>query len=189
MSCSCLPFLDILPLRMVYKFIDSQKALILGFYLRSPSGSHMILLTLLQDHFSLLRQHYPGSRLLIVSNTAGSISSPSASDPALSLAKIVSNNTGVTVLTHSVKKPSCGNEIMDYFRSTDEKDGLRDIRADQIAIVGDRLLTDMCLANEMGSWGIWVKDGVVDYMSKSVVSPNSSNPLRHPETNQALFQF
>jgi phosphatidylglycerophosphatase GEP4 len=62
---------------------------------------------------------------------------------------------------------------MDYFRNTDEKEGLRNIRQDQIAIVGDRLLTDMCLANEMGSWGVWVKDGVVDLKSKSVVSSNS----------------
>jgi phosphatidylglycerophosphatase GEP4 len=57
---------------------------------------------------------------------------------------------------------------MDYFRNTDEKEGLRDIRATQIAIVGDRLLTDMCLANEMGSWGVWVRDGVVPYEKKSV---------------------
>jgi ribonucleotide monophosphatase NagD (HAD superfamily) len=63
---------------------------------------------------------------------------------------------------------------MDYFHNTDGKEGLRDIRADQIAIVGDRLLTDMCLANEMGSWGVWVKDGVVDLKSKSVVGLISS---------------
>lgn len=73
---------------------------------------------------------------------------------------------------------------MDYFRNTDEKESLRDIRADQIAVVGDRLLTDMCLANEMGSWGIWVKDGVVDLKSKSVVSLNPSHHLNHPEINQ-----
>lgn len=135
----------------------------------------MTFLTPSQEHFSLLRHHYPGSRLLIVSNTAGSVSSSSPTDPALSLAKVVSTNTGVTVLTHSVKKPSCGKEIMDFFRNTDAKEGLRDIRPDQIAVVGDRLLTDMCLANEMGSWGVWVKDGVVDLKSKSVVSPDSPN--------------
>lgn len=72
---------------------------------------------------------------------------------------------------------------MDHFRNTDEREGLRDIRADQIAVVGDRLLTDMCLANEMGSWGVWVKDGVVDLKSKSMVSLISSRSfqciLRH----------
>jgi phosphatidylglycerophosphatase GEP4 len=30
----------------------------------------------------------------------------------------------------------------------------------QVAIVGDRLLTDVVMANMMGSYGIWVKDGV-----------------------------
>lgn len=59
---------------------------------------------------------------------------------------------------------------MDYFRNTDEKEGLRDIKEEHIAIVGDRLLTDMCLANEMGSWGVWVKDGIVPFESKSIVS-------------------
>lgn len=98
------------------------------------------------------------------------MSSPSSSDVALTLAKTLTANTGVQVLTHSVKKPGCGKEIMEYFRNTDEREGLRDIRENQIAIVGDRLLTDMCLANEMGSWGVWVKDGVVPYESKSVVS-------------------
>lgn len=67
---------------------------------------------------------------------------------------------------------------MDYFRNTDENEGLRDIRADQIAVVGDRLLTDMCLANEMGSWGVWVKDGVVPLGQKSVVSCRSLPVLR-----------
>jgi FMN phosphatase YigB (HAD superfamily) len=32
----------------------------------------------------------------------------------------------------------------------------------QIAIVGDRLLTDMMLANTMGSHGFWIRDGVAE---------------------------
>jgi len=35
-------------------------------------------------------------------------------------------------------------------------------RADQVAIVGDRLFTDVLMANMMGSWAIWVNTGVVD---------------------------
>ena len=31
----------------------------------------------------------------------------------------------------------------------------------QVAVVGDRLFTDMMLANMMGAWGVWVQDGVV----------------------------
>ena len=31
----------------------------------------------------------------------------------------------------------------------------------QIVVIGDRLFTDVMLANMMGAWSIWVKDGVV----------------------------
>jgi phosphatidylglycerophosphatase GEP4 len=37
----------------------------------------------------------------------------------------------------------------------------------QIAVVGDRLLTDVVMANMMGSHGIWVKEGVT--AKKSIV--------------------
>lgn len=152
-------------------FVICVLVILIGLLAQVFSNSlHVTLLILSQEHFSLLRQQYPGSRLLIVSNTAGSISSRSSSDIALSLARTLHTNTGVNVLSHTIKKPGCGKEIMDYFRNTDEKEGLRDIKEDQIAIVGDRLLTDMCLANEMGSWGVWVKDGVVPLDSKSIVS-------------------
>lgn len=38
----------------------------------------------------------------------------------------------------------------------------------QIAVVGDRLLTDVMMANMMGSYGFWIKDGVTE--RKSIVS-------------------
>ena len=37
----------------------------------------------------------------------------------------------------------------------------------QIAVVGDRLLTDVMMANMMGSYGFWIKDGVKE--RKSIV--------------------
>jgi phosphatidylglycerophosphatase GEP4 len=33
-------------------------------------------------------------------------------------------------------------------------------RPDQIAVVGDRLSTDVMMANLMGGYGIWIRDGV-----------------------------
>ena len=33
-------------------------------------------------------------------------------------------------------------------------------RPEQIAVVGDRLSTDVMMANLMGSYGVWVRDGV-----------------------------
>jgi phosphatidylglycerophosphatase GEP4 len=98
-----------------------------------------------------------------VSNTAGATSY----DVNGKLASAVEASTGVSVLAHAVKKPGCGDEIMSYFRQHPET-GVTSPH--QIAIVGDRLATDMMLANMMGSWGVWVKNGVVPLERKSIVS-------------------
>jgi len=123
-----------------------------------------------QQRFAALRAAYPGRRLLIVSNTAGATSY----DVNGKLASEVEKATGVTVLAHRVKKPGCGHEIMSYFREHPET-GVTSPA--QIAIVGDRLATDMMLANMMGSWGFWVKDGVVPLHQKSIVSRMNARQL------------
>jgi phosphatidylglycerophosphatase GEP4 len=46
---------------------------------------------------------------------------------------------------------------MAYFRAHPDS-GVT--RPDQIAVVGDRLSTDIMMANMMGSYGVWVRDGV-----------------------------
>lgn len=109
-----------------------------------------------------MRAAYPGRRLLIVSNTAGA----SSYDSKRELASELERATGVTVLSHKTKKPGCGAEIMEYFRNHPET-GVTS--PSHIAVVGDRLSTDMMLANMMGSYGLWVKDGVVPLKQKSIV--------------------
>lgn len=116
----------------------------------------------MQDRFEELKAAYPGRRLLIVSNTAGAASY----DRDGRLAAEVERSTGVAVLGHVTKKPGCGDEIMSYFRKHPET-GVT--RPDQIAVVGDRLATDMVMANMMGSWGFWVRDGVIPLRQKSIV--------------------
>lgn len=37
--------------------------------------------------------------------------------------------------------------------------------ASQVAVVGDRLFTDVMMANMMGSYGVWVKDGIIERKS------------------------
>ena len=98
-----------------------------------------------------------------MSNTAGATSY----DVGGRLASEVEKSTGLNVLPHAVKKPGCGDEILSYFRQHPET-GVTGPH--QIAVVGDRLATDMMLANMMGSWGVWVKDGVVPLHQKSIVS-------------------
>ncbi|KOS19578.1 Phosphatidylglycerophosphatase GEP4 [Escovopsis weberi] len=117
-----------------------------------------------KKHFEKLREAYPGRRLLVVSNTAGATSW----DKDLQQAAEVEASTGVHVLPHSVKKPGCGAEIMAYFREHPET-GVTDPA--HVAIVGDRLMTDMMLANMMGAWGFWIKDGVVPLSQKSIRRP------------------
>ncbi len=98
-----------------------------------------------------------------MSNTAGALSH----DRNQALAQTVEAGTGVAVLRHQTKKPGCGDEILAYFRAHPET-GVTS--AQHIAVVGDRLTTDMMLANSMGSWGLWVRDGVVPHEKKSIVS-------------------
>ncbi|KAK5662944.1 hypothetical protein OQA88_6356 [Cercophora sp. LCS_1] len=116
-----------------------------------------------KKRFEALREAYPGRRLLIVSNTAGATSW----DVDGKMASEVQKATGVTVLSHKVKKPGCGHEIMSYFRNHPET-GVT--APHQIAVVGDRLATDMMLANMMGCWGVWVREGVVSHGEKSIFS-------------------
>lgn len=116
----------------------------------------------MQDHFEKLKAAYPGRKLLIVSNTAGATSF----DGKLSLAAELEEATGLPVLPHSSKKPGCGSEIMEYFKKHPET-GVS--HPSQIAIVGDRLSTDIMMANLMGSWGFWIRDGVVHPSQKSMV--------------------
>ncbi len=118
--------------------------------------------TRVQEHFEKLRKAYPGRKLLVVSNTSGATSW----DKNLAQAAAVEESTGVHVLPHAVKKPGCGPEIMAYFRQHPET-GVTD--ASQVAVVGDRLTTDMMLANMMGGWGFWIRDGVVPLRQKSMV--------------------
>jgi phosphatidylglycerophosphatase GEP4 len=110
-----------------------------------------------------LRKAYPGRKLLIVSNTAGAY----AMDPEGKLASEVEKSTGVAILPHNTKKPGCGPEIMEYFRKYPET-GVT--RPDQVAVVGDRITTDVMVANLMGSYAVWVKDGVVPPEKSSIVS-------------------
>jgi phosphatidylglycerophosphatase GEP4 len=107
-----------------------------------------------QSKFDELRQAYPGSKLLIVSNSSGT-----GSDKGHVEADLLERNTGVKVLRHSTKKPGCHAEIMEYFRNAQDTEVTHE---SQVAIVGDRLFTDMLMANMMGSYGIWIQKGTVE---------------------------
>lgn len=50
-------------------------------------------------------------------------------------------------------------------------------KPEQIAIVGDRLTTDVMMANFMGSYGVWVKDGILKPEENGLVSQASLSTL------------
>ncbi|KAF2468762.1 HAD-superfamily phosphatase [Lindgomyces ingoldianus] len=100
-----------------------------------------------ESQFQALRRAYPGSKLLIVSNTAGT-----DSDKDYAEAMLLEKNTGVKVLRHSTKKPGCKSEVLSHFQAAPDS-GVT--HPSQIAIVGDRLFTDIMMANLMGSYGFW----------------------------------
>lgn len=96
-----------------------------------------------------LVDHYPKENILIVSNSAGT-----DDDVNHQQAQKLEKDTGVTVLRHSTKKPGCHGEIMAYFAQV----GITDPA--QVVVIGDRLFTDMLMANMMGAKGIWISEGV-----------------------------
>lgn len=119
------------------------------------------------DQWAKLKRYYPGKAILIVSNTAGS-----KSDHSLKEAKLLGEKTGVTVFRHLVKKPGCHQEIYDYFVENKIVE-----RPGEVAVIGDRLFTDIMMSNMMGSHGIWLKYGV----------KKSNNPLMIFERFLSLF--
>lgn len=124
---------------------------------------------------------YPKQNILIVSNSAGT-----EDDQGHLQAKILETNTGVSVLRHSTKKPGCHAEIAEYFSQIG-------IQPNEIAIIGDRLFTDILMSNMMGSWGVWLCDGVEQSQKifpklerefyNRLVTNRMDNPFKPPRPN------
>ena len=58
---------------------------------------------------------------------------------------------------HSTKKPGCGSDVFHHLK---QKSTNGFSSPNQAVVIGDRLFTDIMMANMMGVWSIWVKDGV-----------------------------
>lgn len=125
-----------------------------------------------QDVFAKLRKEYPGDQLMIVSNTAGS-----TDDPELHQAAELEKATGVKVIQHHDKKPGCGGEIIDYLK----KSGII-TKAEEVSVVGDRLMTDVVMANLMGSASVWIRDGVVPSKSPFIKFEHGFYDYMRPES-------
>jgi len=93
--------------------------------------------------------------------------------------------TGVKVLRHSTKKPGCGPEVFEYLRNASKKTKHPVKHPSHIAVVGDRLFTDVMMANMMGAWSIWVKDGVVKNNSAVSSAKGRGRPYLHMHSSRA----
>lgn len=99
--------------------------------------------------FQGMIKHYSARNVLIVSNSSGF----AASDPHDIKAQALEKATNVRVLRHTLRKPGCGEAVLSYFKDTIDSPS-------QIAVVGDRLWTDVLLASNMHSRSIWIRRGV-----------------------------
>lgn len=109
--------------------------------------SHAFKLAKLREEFK------DPNAILIVSNTAGSTPAPEHDRMAREFER---DTGGIPVLrqTEGLKKPYAGKQILEWFRERGVVE-----RADEIVIVGDRLATDVAMANDMGAWSVWCKEG------------------------------
>ncbi|CRG83116.1 hypothetical protein PISL3812_00464 [Talaromyces islandicus] len=98
--------------------------------------------------------------VLIVSNTAGS--RPAYEPEARALeARLQHLDIPVFRVHNNKRKPFCGADVLAWFR---EKGVVSS--ADEIAVVGDRLGTDVLMAAQMGAWSVWCKNGVTHGVGK-----------------------
>ncbi|BFZ54051.1 hypothetical protein PYCC9005_001082 [Savitreella phatthalungensis] len=94
------------------------------------------------------------SQCLIVSNTAGTLMH--SEDLNGHLALQLERTTGFSVLRHKRPKPGCGNNILRHFSETH----MTTVKPHEILVVGDRLLTDILMANLHGMRSCWLRKGV-----------------------------
>ncbi|KAJ2707961.1 hypothetical protein FB645_000311 [Coemansia sp. IMI 203386] len=94
--------------------------------------------------WSRCKQIYSPKQILIVSNSAGT-----PDDAGYEAAERVEQALGVSVLRHETKKPACGQEVLDRLGTANPG---------EVAVVGDRLATDVMLANLNGMYSIWTRD-------------------------------
>ncbi|KAH7102187.1 HAD phosphatase [Auriculariales sp. MPI-PUGE-AT-0066] len=109
------------------------------------------LIPQLTEHWRSCKDAFGPSRVLVVSNSAGTVD-----DPGAIQAESVSHALGVPVLIHLAKKPGwpCVRDVRREFAKSAEH--LADEQ--KLAVIGDRLLTDVVLAHRLAknkvSWSL-----------------------------------
>lgn len=123
----------------------------------------------LQDAWRICRETFGEGNVLIVSNTAGSHLDSGGIE-----AESVSHHLSAPVLRHPSLKPSyaCIASIRAYFASLPVP-----VRDDELIIVGDRLLTDVVLANRIARVRTWAFPSRPSSSSRSSPLSSEKTPL------------
>ncbi|CEG84355.1 Putative HAD superfamily (Subfamily IIIA) phosphatase [Rhizopus microsporus] len=87
-------------------------------------------------------------KVMIVSNSAGT-----KDDVEHKEAQHLEASLGVTVLKHEEKKPDGGHHLANY---------VKPIKPEQVAFVGDRILTDVLFGNRNGNLTIWTSQVITE---------------------------
>ncbi|PRT54933.1 Phosphatidylglycerophosphatase GEP4, mitochondrial [Wickerhamiella sorbophila] len=87
-------------------------------------------------------------KVYVLSNTAGDLEH----DPHGKLAEELESVLNVPVIRHEQKKPMCYKTLGDQFVSEGYKPS-------DLCVVGDRLATDILMANLMGAKSCWIRPG------------------------------
>ncbi|KAI8337176.1 mitochondrial PGP phosphatase-domain-containing protein [Chlamydoabsidia padenii] len=95
-----------------------------------------------QDAWNRCKETFGKDNVVIVSNSAGTLDDKDGKE-----AQALEQSLGVHVLRHADKKPSGGEALTHHLQ----------IPPDQIAFVGDRILTDVMYGNLNGNLTIWTK--------------------------------
>ncbi|KAJ3178532.1 hypothetical protein HDU85_005139 [Gaertneriomyces sp. JEL0708] len=100
-----------------------------------------------QTAWSVCLKHFGRENVVVVSNSAGT-----GDDRNYVQAERIENALGIPVLRHKLKKPADYSVPPSHFG----------LRGDQIAVVGDRVLTDIVYGNLGGMVTIWCRDIVTE---------------------------
>lgn len=82
-------------------------------------------------------------KISIISNSAGNYSK----DKDFIQASMIESKYGINVIRHQRSKPFCTNEFLAHFSL---------FKKDEIILIGDRLFTDILMANKMGIKSVFV---------------------------------
>lgn len=102
-----------------------------------------------ENGFEVCKRVFGIQNVAILSNSAGG-----PDDIRFGEAVIIEREFGVSVIRHGWwKKPLCGNAIQKHFNDLK----FQEIRMEQIAVIGDRLATDVYMANWHGMLAVYVR--------------------------------